>query len=930
MAVVEVGPLQAPVRVESFKPDQDGGVWGPECCGNVWPVGGRPRIGIRGYGNVDSGVVLVGIAPGRNEVRDGKPFVGKSGKLNDIMLKATGWDRKQVYATNLICWWKDEPTPDEIAFCGHRLKAELIALKPKLIVALGALATERLTGRKISKVRGNIIYPEWNDSSWFKETSIQLNVPVLCTWHPAAILRVPSMGADLVRDYSKIKRFMDGELHPPIWSHHLAETQEEAQLILDTCGKYGRAAIDVETENDEEDAFARVISLAVAIKVEHGQIHTGVIPAEFLHGLTWPEGVKWGFHNGQFDTQAIKRTLGFWLDISWDTMLLSYAHDERPGYEQDKNRRSGGLVGPGYHGLKQLSREWLGAGFYEEDVKGTLGKSLEQVAAPQEKVTTVYTIEEWEAGVDGWEILEQTQNPKGKNVLVRMREPKAQAVARFQKWLQDFYKYNALDAAHTVALEDRLGDGYAPCYERYLLPGANAYKEIQYEGIGVDEDRLDALIQEFGPRIETMRLDLQAQAHALGYRNPPKTASKKKLYLWQAQQHPDHEWQEGEERLEGPPLNLGSNKQLGKFLFETLGLTPVMFTKKTGAPAVSSEHMDLLDHPFCASAKELNQAEHLFGTYLVGTKPHVKSDGRLHPYPWLHGTVGGRRSYTEPAMQTFPQEYTVGPEWAKIKSIIVPTRPDFVLFEADYDQIEIWAGALLSGDPAMRADLETGDYHSRVAREVLKSEWPEGSMEFTADRQRAKVVTFSIMYLVEPGHLSKIVGCSEREAKVIISRWYARYYRFRAWQKEILIQARKKGYLETPFGYYRRFPWIPDNSLDKMIVNFPIQSCGGTLTLDSLIKLHQSLKNFKARVLLDVHDSLLFEGPRIAAREIVAEIKQVMQEPKLEGWPGLKVSVKAGDNWWGCKGPGFIADVDLGGATRRETEDEWLDRLIAA
>lgn len=203
-------------------------------------------------------------------------------------------------------------------------------------------------------------------------------------------------------------------------------------------------------------------------------------------------------------------------------------------------------------------------------------------------------------------------------------------------------------------------------------------------------------------------------------------------------------------------------------------------------------------------------------------------------------------------------------------------------------------------------------------------------MEFTADRQRAKVVTFSIMYLVEPGHLSKIVGCSEREAKVIISRWYARYYRFRAWQKEILIQARKKGYLETPFGYYRRFPWIPDNSLDKMIVNFPIQSCGGTLTLDSLIKLHQSLKNFKARVLLDVHDSLLFEGPRIAAREIVAEIKQVMQEPKLEGWPGLKVSVKAGDNWWGCKGPGFIADVDLGGATRRETEDEWLDRLIAA
>jgi uracil-DNA glycosylase family 4 len=145
-------------------------VYGPICH----------EYGIRGYGDPSEGVIIVGIAPGRDEIeRSGKPFTGQSGKLLDASLENAGWPRSKVYTTNTICWWNNKPTPIEIERCGPRFRSELLELKPKLIVTAGVIANETVMGRKRPKgSRGSI---NWSDY-W--------KCYVLDTHHPSAALRL--------------------------------------------------------------------------------------------------------------------------------------------------------------------------------------------------------------------------------------------------------------------------------------------------------------------------------------------------------------------------------------------------------------------------------------------------------------------------------------------------------------------------------------------------------------------------------------------------------------------------------------------------------------------------------------------------------------------------------------------------------------------
>src|SRR5687767_13916211 len=122
-------------------------IQGPVCCNG----------GIRGYGNSEYGVVGGGIATGKHEALTVKqPFTGDSGRLLDRVLEACGWSRDKVYCTNLICWRKDEPDDYEMDICEPRLQAELLSLKPKLIIAMGKLACQRLFDLNFGKARGAV------------------------------------------------------------------------------------------------------------------------------------------------------------------------------------------------------------------------------------------------------------------------------------------------------------------------------------------------------------------------------------------------------------------------------------------------------------------------------------------------------------------------------------------------------------------------------------------------------------------------------------------------------------------------------------------------------------------------------------------------------------------------------------------------------
>lgn len=944
-------------------PDQ---IWGPKCndfdgcdC-NI-----MDRYSIRGYGYERAKVMEIGIAPGRQEEIWGAPLVGPSGERNDSCLRAVKFPRKKVYATNLICWRCDDPSQEEIAACWPRLKAEIESVRPRLILALGALACEWLTGYQIGKVRGNTIRPEYNRSEHFGELfngeasngATPWNLPtILPTWHPAATLRIASLATDVIRDYEKIRPFLAGRLEPLQWDHRVVLDRAEAQAILDSLpGK--TVAIDVETETDIADSFGKIICVAMAVRAdrvgitpdgeESFEYYTAwVFPVEVLRGLRWPKRVKWLEHNMGYDNPIIKREYGVWLTGVTCTMTMSQCIDERPGRDEDSTQersRSGEAkkpVGPGYHSLKQLAAEYLGAPpGYGDAMKPYFKFTLEQIAAPKMIPLMEQEIGQQQLAITTDEkALVPTKATKAKKPAIPMRlETEEEAATRFSAFLDALYKYNAFDAVNTVALPGRFLRKPCAAFEPYIMPAARGYARIHLSGVPVDLERARQLQREWEPWIKDLEAELQLEAFEAGYRNRPKLKRDLLAEATYEEEHGENSWPIGipvevrkamtpearaqaqldHEKMYGPfswpgyePLNLRSSQQLGRFLFGTLRIKVSVRSKKTGKPSVGSEAIALINHPFVDRMEEVRTASHIKGSHLDPIPELVKGDGRLHPHIWTIGAVNYRRSITDPPMQQFPKEHpkSFWKKLAEVRSVIRPD-PGFCLMEADYKQIELHGAARISGDPVFLADLGSGDYHTKQVRETFHVDAAEDTVVFDHTRRLAKVFNFAVIYLVEEYTLAKTMnegaafGAQTRavtpaEAGRLIRAWYMRNRRYWQWQREMIAEVKKTGRMVNPFGAVRRFP-LYDKMLDKQIVNWPISSTCGMHSEISMTELEPIVRReLGGSILFDTHDSLLFHIPikkRNAARRIIQE---VMEEPKIPGWDPLAVEFKYTETSW--------------------------------
>jgi len=298
------------------------------------------KHGIQGYGNPSEGVMFIGIAPGREEMLQRRPFVGQSGRLLNAILDAVGWPRENVYCTNLICWQNDSPSADEIKSCLPRLMAEISQYKPKLIVLFGHLVSAALTGSE--KLNRGAVH-------WHPE----FNAYVMTTFHPAGVLRgEANLFNDIVRDLAKIPLILtwpQREGYKDV-EYEVVATKEQAQSLLNSCSGW-LTALDVETDSAEEEKLDVFRDGIICFAISNGQ-KSWVFPAAIAQGLVWPNDVKWLFHNGLFDTQSIRQNYGVQLEIAEDTMLMSYSLDERGGY----------------HRLKPLAQEYCAADAYSEDV----------------------------------------------------------------------------------------------------------------------------------------------------------------------------------------------------------------------------------------------------------------------------------------------------------------------------------------------------------------------------------------------------------------------------------------------------------------------------------------------------------------------------------------------------------------------------------
>ena len=355
----------------------------------------------------------------------------------------------------------------------------------------------------------------------------------------------------------------------------------------------------------------------------------------------------------------------------------------------------------------------------------------------------------------------------------------------------------------------------------------------------------------------------------------------------------------------GTEFNISSNPQLREILYEKLGL-PVLKRTKTGPSTDASvlEELAAQGHRVPVLLMEYREMEKLRGTY-VDALPRMVNPrtGRIHTSFNQTVAATGRLSSSDPNLQNIPIRTQLGRE---IRKGFV-AEPGHVLLAVDYSQIELRILAHFSGDePLVRAFREGIDVHRQTAAVVF--DVPVGQV--TAEqRGRAKTINFATLYGQGPFALAQQLGISRDEAKAFITAYFARFSGVRHFLDEQVANARERGYVETLLGRRRYIPelqsgnWNVRQFGERVAQNTPIQGTAADLLKRAMIDVDRALEasSWGARLLLTVHDELLFEVPDERVDEVRSAVVELM-EGAFELAVPIAVDWRVGTDWYGAKG----------------------------
>ena len=350
--------------------------------------------------------------------------------------------------------------------------------------------------------------------------------------------------------------------------------------------------------------------------------------------------------------------------------------------------------------------------------------------------------------------------------------------------------------------------------------------------------------------------------------------------------------------LAGGPFNINSTQQLGKILFEQLGLPPVKKTK-TGY-STNAEVLDKLrgKHPIIEQILEYRQLTKLKSTYVDGLSKVIGPDGRIHTSFQNTVTATGRLSSVEPNLQNIPVRTELG---AKLREMFAAPAGK-VLVDADYSQIELRLLAHMAKDEAMIAAFNSGDdIHTITASQVFGVE-PEEVTPLM--RRSAKAVNFGIVYGISSFSLSQDIHVSVAEAKEYMDKYFAHYAGVKAYMDGIIEQAKADGYVATLFGRRRWVPELKSSNFntrsfgERVALNAPIQGTAADIIKLAMIAVRDRLKaeGLESRLVLQVHDELIVECPEAEAERVCALVQE-----EMEGVAALSVRLlaetQAGKTW---------------------------------
>jgi DNA polymerase-1 len=357
--------------------------------------------------------------------------------------------------------------------------------------------------------------------------------------------------------------------------------------------------------------------------------------------------------------------------------------------------------------------------------------------------------------------------------------------------------------------------------------------------------------------------------------------------------------------LAGHEFNINSPVQLGKVLFEELGIASAGKTGKGKQLSTAADVLESLapDYPICAKVLEYRGLVKLRGTYVEALPQLVNADsGRLHTTFNQTGAATGRLSSINPNLQNIPVRTELGRE---IRAAFVP-RPGWKLVVADYSQIELRLLAHMSLDEVLVDAFRNGeDIHTRTAAEVFGA----SPMFVTPEMRRAaKAVNFGIVYGQTSFGLASALGIPRHEADKYIKSYFARYAGVKRFIDETIAHVRETGYAETLYGRRRPIPDITSKNpnvrgfAERTAVNTPLQGTAADLIKVAMIRIDAELRaaNMESKMILQVHDELVFEAPPAEVEPLRAMVKRLMEGVRELNVP-LVVEVGEGDNWRDAK-----------------------------
>jgi DNA polymerase-1 len=396
-------------------------------------------------------------------------------------------------------------------------------------------------------------------------------------------------------------------------------------------------------------------------------------------------------------------------------------------------------------------------------------------------------------------------------------------------------------------------------YESIEMPLIQVLKEMEFAGVRVDVDFLKGAAKNLEKKIDLLEQEIYKMA---GYQ-----------------------------------LNLNSSQQLGELLFEKMNLPVKKRTRKTKSYSTDNEVLnELKDFPIVARLIDYRIYKKLLSTYLIGLMDNVDHQQRVHSSFNQTVTATGRLSSSYPNMQNIPVGEIGG---INVRDAFI-AEDDYLLLAADYSQIELRVMAHFSQDSnLMEAFARNFDIHQHTADTVFGSDMMSSAKE---KRKRAKIINFSVLYGSGPYSLSKELGVGYKEAKEYIQLYFEKNAGVKAFIDQVIQQAELEPEVKTISGRRRDIPEMLSSNRTvkengkRMAINTIIQGSAADIIKIAMVNIHKKLEGMKSKLIMQVHDELVFEYPPQEEQKLIRLVKQEMENAITLRVP-LKVSLKTGKTW---------------------------------